>query len=322
MNKQTFIKKYKPTNLKDFNLNPDFLFLLQKNVYSDNINIMLVGQPGTGKTSVIDTIVSKYYNTCSSSNYSNNVLYINNLKDQGINYYRNDVKNFCQTTSSIHGRKKYVVLDDIDFMNEQSQQVFRHIIDKYRSKVNFIASCTNVQKVIDSIQSRFISVKMNPIKKDGLHEIMRNVSHIEHIMIQPDAAEFILQTCNFSIKAMLNYLEKFKLLDQDVTLDLAIQTCTNIGFKIFESYTDYIRNGNLHEAIMLLYQLHDNGYSVLDVLDTYFIFIKNTKVFTETEKYRIIPVICKYISAFHEIHENEIELAIFTNNIYKCVREI
>ena len=61
-----------------------------------------------------------------------NVLYINSLKEQGINYYRNDVKTFCQTCSSVKGKKKFIVLDDIDLINEQSQQVFRNYIDKYK----------------------------------------------------------------------------------------------------------------------------------------------------------------------------------------------
>lgn len=311
-----FIKKYKPKNLHEFGLNQEFLNLLQTSSISDNINILLVGQPGTGKTSIIDTIVNDYYSSISGFNYSNNILRINNLKDQGINYYRNDVKNFCQTTSSIPGKKKYVVLDDIDFMNEQSQQVFRNTIDKFQSKVNFVASCTNIQKVIDSIQSRFIIVNIKSIEKKGLYVLLKSVIESEEIKMTEDAINFVIDICKLSIKAMLNYLEKFKLINQEITLDLALKTCTNIGFHIFENYIEKIKNKQIHDAIMLLYQLHDNGYSVLDILDSFFMFIKLTDIFTEDEKYKIIPILCKYISAFHDIHENEIELALFTNNIF------
>lgn len=311
-----FIKKYKPKNLHEFGLNQEFLNLLQTSSISDNINILLVGQPGTGKTSIIDTIVNDYYSSVSNFNYSNNILRINNLKDQGINYYRNDVKNFCQTTSSIAGKKKYVVLDDIDFMNEQSQQVFRNTIDKYQSKVNFVASCTNIQKVIDSIQSRFIIVNIKSIEKKGLYILLKSVIEKEGIKMSEDAINFVIDICKLSIKAMLNYLEKFKLINEEITLDLALKTCTNIGFHIFENYIEKIKNKKIHDAIMLLYQLHDNGYSVLDILDSFFMFIKLTDTFTEDEKYKIIPILCKYISAFHDIHENEIELALFTNNIF------
>ena len=118
---------------------------------------------------------------------------------------------------------------------------------------------------------------------------------------------------------MLNYLEKFKLLDYKITLDVAINTCTNIGFQTFEDYTYKIKNHQLYDAISVFYELHDNGYSVLDILDSYFMFIKITTLYSENEKYKIIPVICKFISVFHDIHENEIELALFSNNIYKII---
>ena len=43
--------------------------------------------------------------------------------------------------------------------------------------------------------------------------------------------------------------------------------------------------------------------------------LKTTDILTETQKYEIIKLLCKYISIFHNIHEDEIELALFTNNL-------
>ena len=36
----------------------------------------------------------------------------------------------------------------------------------------------------------------------------------------------------------------------------------------------------------------------------------------EDTKYRVTQLICKYITIFHNIHEDGIELSIFTNNLY------
>jgi hypothetical protein len=57
----------------------------------------------------------------------------------------------------------------------------------------------------------------------------------------------------------------------------------------------------------------------MDILDNYFIFVKLTNILTENQKYEIIPIICKYIAIFHNIHEDEIELTLFTNNIYNAL---
>ena len=107
----------------------------------------------------------------------------------------------------------------------------------------------------------------------------------------------------------------FTLLNEKITLSLALQLCSNISFVIFEEYTNLILKNKLKESICLIYKIYDKGYSVIDILDNYFIFIKSTNILTEEQKYNIIPLICKYISIFHNIHEDEIELSLFTNNL-------
>jgi hypothetical protein len=37
-------------------------------------------------------------------------------------------------------------------------------------------------------------------------------------------------------------------------------------------------------------------------------------------KYRIIPFLCKYITVFHNVHEDGIELALFTNNLHELLQ--
>ena len=54
----------------------------------------------------------------------------------------------------------------------------------------------------------------------------------------------------------------------------------------------------------------------MDILDSYFSFIKITNIIEEEVKYKIIIFILKYI-VFHTLHENDIELVIFTNELLK-----
>ena len=37
------------------------------------------------------------------------------------------------------------------------------------------------------------------------------------------------------------------------------------------------------------------GYSVIDILNNFFIYVKNCQELNETQKYKLIPVICKII---------------------------
>ncbi len=312
-----FIDKFQPIYFSDFEIDPKIIEIFKTLINMDNLNILLIGDMASGKTSLLNAIIKEYYEDNSPKQYEENVLYINSLKEQGINYYRSDVKTFCQTCSSIKNKKKFVVLDDIDIINEQSQQVFRNCIDKFSHNVHFITSCNNTQKVIESLQSRFIIIKIKPLKRENLYKILLKIKNSENIEMDSKAENFILDVSNSAAKILLNYMEKFKLLNQKITYELAVQLCTNISFLTFEEYNTLLKNNKLDEAIKLIYQIYDKGYSVMDILDSYFLFIKNTKNITEDQKYDLIPFICKYITIFHNIHEDEIELALFTNNLIK-----
>jgi DNA polymerase III delta prime subunit len=309
-----FIHKFQPIYFDDFG-NNEVIDILKTLVLMDNLNILLLGNIASGKTCLLNAIIKEYYKDNNSKDYEENILYINSLKEQGINYYRTDVKIFCQTCSTIPNKKKIIVLDDIDFINEQSQQVFRNCIDKYSHNVHFISSCSNIQKVIESLQSRFYIIRIKPLQKENLVEIIKSIKESEQIDIEPDAEEFIINISNNTVKILINYMEKFKLLGETITLELAIKLCSNISFYTLEDYTNLIKENKLEEALTLIYELHDRGYSVMDILDNYFLFVKQCVSLNEDEKYKIIPFICKYITVFHNIHEDEVELALFTNNL-------
>ena len=316
-----FVQKFQPKFFKDFEIESEMINILNTLIKIDNLNILFIGNTGSGKTCFLNALIREYFKSYTPSQYDSNLLYINSLKEQGINYYRNDVKTFCQTCSTIKNKKKIVVLDDLDLINEQSQQVFRNCIDKYSHNVHFISSCSNNQKVIESLQSRFMIIKVMPLQRDNLTKIMNKIIQKEDIIIDENAKEFILDICNNTAKILINYMEKIKLLNQNITLDLVSKICTNISFISFYEYTLFLKNNDLFNAVHLLYSIYDKGYSVMDILDNYFLFIKTTKFLTEDEKYNIIPYICKYISVFHNIHEDQIELALFTNNLFKKVFE-
>lgn len=313
----TFISKYKPYFIDDFCMDSNLQFVINTLLELDKLNILFYGPPSSGKTTLLYAIIRQYYNLPKNAFFpENNILFINNLKEQGIQYFRNEMKIFCQSHSTIYGKKKMVVIDDIDNINEQSQQVFRNYIDKYKNNINFIFVCSNIQKVIESIQSRLQILRIEPTKREHTEKIMNKIIRDENILIDKSTADYLLRISGNSIRVILNYLEKIKILDYPVDLEMCKKICFNISFQKFEQYIEHLSNGRLVDAIDILYEIHDYGYSVIDILDYFFTFVKLTTMIDEETKYRIIPFVCKNTIIFHNIHEDEIELAIFTNNIY------
>ena len=312
---EPFLIKYKPSYFDDYIINKNIIDTIKILFEINSINILLIGNHCSGKTTILNTIINEYYKNVHETLINDNILYINNLQEQGISYYRLEVKTFCQTPSTIKNKKKTIVLDDIDIINEQSQQVFRNCIDKYKHNVNFISSCTNIQKVIDSIQSRNHIIKIKPITTKYLKKILILICKNENLQMDDKTINFILAISNNSIRIMINYLEKIKLINKQVNIELVLDICSNIRFDILEKYTNYCLNRNLIKATKLIFNVYNNGYSVTDILNNYFIFLKHTKKLDEERKYIIIKIICKYIVIFNIKHENEIELALMTNNI-------
>ena len=314
---ETFISKYKPYYIDDFCADSKFKSILRTLLEIDDLNILFLGNSSSGKTTLLYAMIREYYGLSKTQSISeNNILLINNLKEQGINYYRNEMKTFCQSHSTTYGKKKMVIVDDIDMINEQSQQVFRNYIDKYKHNVHFISVCTNIQKVIESIQSRVHILRVNTPELVQIRGILDKIVEKENIGIDEESKEYLLRFSNNSIRTIITNLEKIYILGKTVNLEMCKTICSDISFQQFETYLDQLKIGNLVDAVKILYGIHDYGYSVIDILDYFFTFIKQTGLLTEDEKYQMIPILCKYITIFHSVHEDIIELALFTQNIH------
>jgi DNA polymerase III gamma/tau subunit len=287
----------------------------------NDMNVLLIGGANSGKTSMLQGLLREYYGLEKGVNPSDaNVLSINNLKEQGIQFFRNEMKTFCQTHCTLEGRKKVIMIDDIDGINKQSQQVFRNYIDKYKAHVCVIASCTNSQKVVESLQSRLHIIQIQPPSMSQIRGLMEHIIREEAILVEDDCRDYLLSRSNGSVRNVITNLEKMAIYcDGAITKTVCEKLCSTISFNQFELYIAELKTGNLRGAIRVIYDIHDYGYSVIDILEYFFEFVKTTEMLDDSVRYAIAPYICDYISVFHNIHENGVELAFFTRNILRIL---
>ena len=320
--KDTFTSKYKPYFVKDFSVNQKFKDVLNSFLKIDDLNILVCGPSSCGKTCLLYALIRDYYGLKKNDPIpENNIMMINTLKEQGINYYRNEMRTFCQSRCSIYGKKKLVIVDDLDLISDQCQQVFRNYIDKYKNNVHFVSVCTTLEKVIESIQSRLHIVHMDLPQKKDIQAIMDNVIAKEQMIIDSESKQYILHFTNYQLREVINYLEKlFILKDKEITtLEEIKQSTSSMSFHHFEQYIQELRDDNVSNAIKILYNIYDYGYSVIDIYDFFFHFVKITPLLQEKEKYLILPLLCKYITYFHNIHEDIIESVLFTNDLHSII---
>jgi len=313
----TLHRKYKPYYLNEFILKPKLKSILDALFKIDDLNCLFIGDSNSGKTTILECILRTYYNINKCQSFpQQNILVINNLKEQGINYYRNEMKTFCQSKCTIYGKKKTIVIDDIDTINEQCQQVFRNYIDKYNNNVNFICVCSNVQKVIETIQSRLYVFKLHLLDSTQIRTIIDTIATNEKILLGPYVEDYLIKISDYNIRNIIHYLEKiFIYTSKTIDLETCKQLCSNISMRPFEDFIKYMRQQNISDSLALFYNYYDHGYSVIDILEFFFCFIKQTPLLEQLEKYKITKILCKYITIFHVDQEDPIELALFVNDV-------
>ena len=85
---ESFISKYKPYYIDDFNGNEQLISVIKSLMHIDDINILVAGPNNSGKTSLLYAIIRNYYDLDKNRGFpENNIMFINSLKEQGINYY-------------------------------------------------------------------------------------------------------------------------------------------------------------------------------------------------------------------------------------------
>jgi len=312
---EPFIFKYKPKTLNDFLSNNNLKELINSYINIDELNIIFLGDSGSGKTTLIECILKEYYK---NNILDSDILIINSLKEQGISFYRNEVKNFCQTIT-LSDKKKTIIIDDIDSINEQCQQVFRNYIDKYSNNINVIMSCSNIHKIIDTLKSRVSILKLDSINKNIIDNIVTRIITKENIIIEDSVKEKLYQISNYSIRNIINYLEKIKLYNKSITEEILYILCSNISYFSLENYTKLCMQNNFNESLKILYNFYNIGYTLMDIYDEYFIYIKYSNILNNKQKIIINKILCKYISIFYNNHEEPIELAFFNKEIIQDI---
>ena len=339
-----FIQRYKPHSINDFFASYKLKSVLRTLLDIDDLNILFIGNACSGKTILLYTMIHEYYHIEPGQPIpDNNILYINNLKEQGVEYFRNDLKTFSQSHSMVFGKKKMVIIDDIDTIPEQNQHVLRNYMDKYRHNVHFISVCSNIQKVIESIQSRVHIIRIEPSNREQMEELYHNIVTKEQLSIDPKGKEVLLTYCRHSIRSLINHMEKIWILQstyasesytslsrsndssskstspRHFTEEDCRKLCSDISFQQLDAFVRRLQSHDVSSAMHDLFRLYDYGFSVIDIIESLFQFVKYTDLLTEEHKYRSIPIFCKYITIFYGVHEDSIELALFTNELYRVL---
>ena len=281
-----WVEKYRPATLDDIIL--DERTLKQVKEFKEEIpNLLFVGNPGTGKTTLARIIV----NDVLGCNY----LYINASDESGIDTIRHSITNFAQT-KSFDGKVKVVILDEADGLTTQAQSALRNTMETYAKYCRFILTANYKHKIIPALQSRCQALDIKPVVELAVKRCY-NILKNENIKVPEEQKKKFIQLVKRhfpDLRKTINELQK-NIIDSE----LCIVSVTGDN-ELLEAVYKKIASKNSLEARRYLIENEDRFQGDYDtLLGNYLNFIYTANI-EDLKKKEMIAIIADHLykSAF------------------------
>ena len=188
-----YVEKYRPKTIAECIL-PQHI----KKVYNEYLDkkeiqhLLLSGQQGIGKTSSARALCNEL---------ETDVLFINGSEESGIDVLRTTIRDYASTVS-LMGNKKVVIIDEADYLNQNSTQpALRAFMEEFANTCKFILTCNYKNRILPAIHSRCNEINFN-IPVEEIPSL--KATFLKKIV-------YILKTENitFDIKVVARLIEKF-----------------------------------------------------------------------------------------------------------------
>jgi len=275
-----FVEKYRPHKISDCILPNNLKTVFQKFVDDKAIpNLLLSGGSGVGKTTVARAMLDEI---------NGDYIIINGSMNGNIDTLRNDIRNYAATVSFTSDRK-YVILDEADYLNANSTQpALRNFMEEFSSNCGFILTCNFKNRIIAPLHSRcsvidfkidasekaelatqFLKRTYTILEAEGIEYDKRVVAQLitkffpdwrrvlnelqRHAATGKIDAGILAQVADVDLKDIIKHLKErdFTSMRKWVAQNNAMETNT-LFRKLYESAYDYLKPESVPQLVLIL----------------------------------------------------------------------
>lgn len=266
---QLWVERYRPRTIADCVLPEDLKNTFSEFVKSNYVpNLLLSGGAGVGKTTVARAMLEE----CDFE-----YIVINGSMNGNIDTLRTEIRDFA-STMSFSGNRKYVILDEADYLNPQSTQpALRNFMEEYSKNCGFIMTCNFKNRIIEPLHSRCSVVDFNLRVKDRPKLAKQFMIRIRNILEENNVeykdeviAELILKHFP-DWRRVLNELQRYSatgsVIDAGVLANLSDdnfkEIITFLKKKNFKEMRKWVGKNSDVEPSVMFRKLYDASCNVL-----------------------------------------------------------
>jgi replication factor C small subunit len=191
-------EKYRSQTLDQYIGNTELKTTIGSWIIKNDIpHLLLYGKAGTGKTTLAKLI---------TQNINCDMMYINASDENGIDTIRDKVKSFAST--STFQPLKVVILDESDYLTINAQASLRNIIETFSAKTRFILTCNYVERIIEPLQSRCQTFKIETLSKPDIARHLANILETENVSYVINDVANIINNYYPDIRKIINVTQQ------------------------------------------------------------------------------------------------------------------
>jgi DNA polymerase III delta prime subunit len=264
-----WVEKYRPKDIESCILPKNLKDSLRDFVNQKQLaNLILSGPPGVGKTSAAKAMLDEIGAT--------NMM-INGSEESGIDVLRTKIKNFASTVS-LEGGRKYIILDEADYLNAQSTQpALRGFMEEFHKNCGFIFTCNYKNRLIPPLHSRCSGIDFSIPKSEKqtlASEFFKRVIEIldeESITYNKKVVAELINKYFPDWRRILNELQRYSVsgtIDAGLLVNIAEinirELMDAMKRKEFTNVRKWVVNNLDNDPSRMFRRIYDNLYDYVD----------------------------------------------------------